>query len=300
MAKQIYASMIRNLGEQYNVDQGQHMEAFCFASSLGIARARRRLQLAIEQKEPTRVSDMAPIREDEYGLEPSANATMGQRRAALAEAMLYLDAQTKLTVEDTLARVIGDDFVAYVTTTAALATPTPTGCGDQPMNLVSPNTPMKMVRLLDPVSFIGVNTVSFEVVAQPNDPTEGDLSLVTGDKLVIEPEIEGISETITVTIVSPSVLSATFTKPHSAGCIGTSWAWPCWRSDKRQALVVTTIGASTDPEKRRAVNNAMTRSARACSTWGIAAESSPGSGMTMPFTIGSPSLGFTTVASVSF
>lgn len=300
MAKQIYASMINGLGDQYNVEQGQHMEAFCFAAARGIARARRRLQLAIEQKEPTRVSDMLPIREAEYGLTPGQSATMGDRRRALAAAMEYLNVPTALDVEDRLTDAIGSDFVAQILTTATAATATPTNCGDQPMNLVSPNTPMKMIRILDPISILGVNTVSYEVVEQPNDPTEGDLDLVTGDKIVVEPEIEGISETVVVEVLSSSSLKATFTKPHSAGCIGTTWAWPCWRSNKRHTTIVTTIEAATDPEQRRQVDNTMTRIARACSTWGIVAESAPESGETLRFTIGSPSLGFTTVEPVIF
>jgi hypothetical protein len=110
----------------------------------------------------------------------------------------------------------------------------------------------------------------------------------------------GIEERVTILAVDTTAKTVAInaTIPHGFDVVGFTHPYPAWRSTKRHSLVVLSVSAAADPEKRRKVNELMQRMARTVSTWDICAGS--GSSTTGPFTVGGGLLGITTIGAVSF
>lgn len=301
IAERIYDALVASFGDQFDMAVGEsRQEAWCYAEALGTARAAVCQESAALQNLPDWVDELLPVREDEYGIRPAWNATFSERVDEYRRRMVRPGTWTANAITALLSELLGTDFIAYRPTPVAEAARFPTLCGTTPMNLQAPTVARKIVRLLRPVSSTGLQPVLYEVVALPADAVStASTNLVPGDALVVEPEIEGIAERVTVTAVttSPATFSASFSKAHTDGCLAFTQPFPHWVSTKRHSLVVLTPEAAVDPAKRRVVDMWMRRMVRASSTWDIV--SSADEIVTDSFSIGVSPLGATAFGAVS-
>ncbi len=302
----IYRSIVAGLGgdgKNFRIQPGSRADATAYAQAMGFARARLTLQRAGNQKYAAQVTEMIPVREQEYGLVPGALDTMSQRRAALAQAKLLPLGNAQVVVDNALRALLGADFLAFRTTTKDELVTWPTSLGDQPQNLQVPTVPRKLFRLLGPVTGPGPQTVRMQQIAVPVSPGSTSNAPLVGDQLVVDPENDARTEVVTITAVAAPVagqfdIAATYTSAHDGGCTATTQPYPMWASTKRHSLVVLTNAAASDPEKRRKVHEKLAKILRGVSTWSITDGAGGVTGG--PFRVGVGRLGITTIGSVSF
>lgn len=299
-AAAIYEASAANLGGQFSLEEGGYVEATLHAQALGMARVRRRLRAAAEQRLPSRVSCLLPVREDELGIVPGPFDTMAERRAVLASRFLAARGGTKLNIQAALTELLGADFLAYVPTPTADAEVYPPTLPSTAVHFARPGVARRALRIIGPIVG-GTGTYSYETIQQPQDAlTPEAIDPVVGDVFVLSAGQVGIEEAVTIDGVDTTARTVTFTsvRPHGIGSVAFTHPYPAWRSTKRHSLVVLSASAAADPEKRRKVNELMQRMARTVSTWDICAGS--GSSTTGPFTVGGGLLGITTIGAVSF
>jgi hypothetical protein len=307
IAKQIHDSLVNNLGGQYELGEGSHMGALMFALAMSKARTQVVTRRAQAQRYADGVDHLIPVLEDQYGIVPSADWTLADRRAEIARRKVRRGVWTEQAIAAALFEALGADFVAYRPLEQSEAAIWPTDLGDSPMVLVSPNTPRKAIQLLAPIS-IGLGSpqsVAVALLSAPSNPTStAATSPQPGDVFVFDAGNSAIAERVTVTEflsgpddgVPDPTIKATFSRPHDAGTRGYTNSFPWWTSTKRHALIVLTADAAQDANKRRRVDGIMKRAARGVSTWDIVADDS---GDTQQFLLDIPSLDFTTLSPVT-
>lgn len=305
-AEAIHGSIVASLGgdgTNYTIQPGSRADATAYAQAMGLARARLTIQRAGNQKFPSKVTDLIPNREEEYGLVPAATATISQRRAALVAAKLLPLGASQLVVENALRGLLGADFLAFRPTPTSEAVSWPANLGDQPQNLQAPSVPRKLFKTLDPVTAPGTLRIRARQIAVPTAPGSNTNAPLFGDKLVWDPENDARTEVLfleTTTALGGGVwvLQCTFTSAHDPGVTVTTQPYPMWTSSKRHSLVILTNAAASDPEKRRQVDELMAKILRGVSTWSITDGSGGLTGG--PFRVGVGRIGITTLGSVSF
>jgi hypothetical protein len=298
-AETLYGMMIGGLGGEYDVSEGSRMEAFCYASAMQLAEARYTLEHAGLQISPHYVDEMMADRELEYGITAGPSDTLWTRRAVLAARKVLPRGARREAVVDALQTLLGDGFVFYRTTKPAEILNWPSALGDQPQNLQLPGVPRKLISITPTIS-IGLGAPQ-EVTYTRLDTTQSEL--LVGDDLVVEPEILGRAEVVTVEAVvapplGPYAFTATFDQAHEPGCLATTQPFPAWVGSQRFALIIVTAAAATNPETRRKIDELMQRVARGVSTWAIVAQS--GAGTAGPFTIGVSPLGSVPIGTITF
>lgn len=304
--ERIYRSIISGLSSQFDVTEGSRYEAWAFAEAMKLARVKYAAERAAGQALPSSASTLLAKHEADHGLVPAWNETTPSRRAAIAVRWRAPVQPTRLEVETALSDLLGNDFLALVTTSSADASTWPTGFTVSPSNLVSYRTARRLLRFLTPVSFIHplYSTVAYEVARETGRSDVSD-QIAVGDRLVVEAEVPGLTERVTVTAVSSETvdsvttlyLTARFLHPHNAGCFATTGNYPAQTTTKRRSLIVLTPTAANDRESRRKVNDYMNRVARATSTWDIVQGSG---GTTGTFTVGTSPIGAETIEPVSY
>lgn len=303
-AERIYDSMTAALGDQFDLTVGEsRMEAIAYCTALAAGRAMQCQESAALQGLVEHVDELLPIREQEYKIIPTADATFADRVEEYSRRKARPQtAWTEVAIRETLAGLLGSDFIAYRPTPLAEVARWPVAAGDQPMNLVAPQTARKVITITPTVS-VGLGApqaVNYGIVEiARNSQSSASSELVVGDVLVVDAGIMGISERVTVEAVttSPRTFTATFTKPHDARTYATTQPWPRWSSTKRHSLVVLTSAAAADPTVRRVVDAQMRRMVRASSTWDIVGS---GDGLTTnQFLIDEPTIGVATIGVVT-
>lgn len=298
-AAAIYEASVANLGGQFSLEEGSYTEATLHARALGLARVRRRLRAAAEQRLPSRVSCLLPVRERELGIVPGPVDTMADRRAVLAARYLIPRGGTKRNIESALTELLGADFIAYVPTPVADAETYPF-LPSTAVHFALPSVARRVIRVIGPI-LPGYAIYPYETPPQPQDAlTPEAVDPVPGDVFVFSAGQVGLEERIPILSVDTTAKTVAINAfgPHGAVAIGFTHPYPAWRSTKRHSLVVLSASAAADPEKRRRVNELMQRMARTVSTWDICAGS--GSSTTGPFTVGGGLIGITTIGAVSF
>lgn len=292
----VYRSLLGSLGGNYDVSPGSRMDGWCYATALAIARARLVMIHAGLQTSPKYVAELLSQREAEYQIIPGPFDTVAQRRAVLAARAKLPRGARREAVEDGLRTMLGDAFVWYYTTKPADIATWPTALGDQPQNLQRPSIPRKRVTITQAITTgLGApQSVSYTLA----EGAQGNL--LVGDDLVVQPDNVVRAETVTVDAVTPTHFTATFNNVHDLNCVGTTMSWPAWVSNQRFDLVVVSAAAAIDPETRRKTSDLLERVLRAVSTWGIVAETSPGSGTAGPFIIGTSPIGATPFGTITF
>lgn len=300
IAQRIYEDMVRSLGGEegpLRVTQTSHWGAHCYATAIETARAKRRLEVAKNQAHAKYITHLLPNREAEYGIVPTVDQSMEERRAELARRMLVPEMPTQAAIETALTDLLGDDFIAYRPTPSAEAIITPSTVGDAPANLARPDVTRKVVQLTSAVAFVGTPvTVGFSYVELPTSgPANENTDLVVGDTLVFDPG-HSIADRVTVSAVSGSTLTATFSMAHDAGARGYTHPIPSQTSTKRDVLVVLSDAAASDPVKRNQVNDYLGRTVRASTRWFIAAGDATS---TTPFDLTTSNLPATSLTTIT-
>lgn len=299
-AEMVYISIVNGFGGQYDMTVGaSRQEAFCYATALAVARADFSLRRAQGQAFPETACELLPVREKEWGANVRYDATMTSRREELARLMRAPRVWTDVAITEELRAALGDDFYKYRPTPIADVVRWPDNLGDQPMNLQDPNVVRKIIRITDPISLMSptVSTVRYEIV-EAYTLGASYAGITVGDKLVVEPDILGISETVTVLeVFDDGRLSVAATKPHSAGALAMTNPYPEWQSTKRRSMVVLTTAAAADPAKRAKVHQVMQRAARASSEWCVVG--SDDGVTTNGFRVGTTGIGTHTIGEVT-
>lgn len=305
--ERIYRSIVAGLRDQFDVTEGSRYEALAFAEAMKLARIKYAAERAANQAFPDTASVLLARHEADRGLVPAWNETTQARRTALAIRWRRPKQPTRLEVEGALTDLLGDDFLALVTTAAADTQVFPTGIAVSPSNLVPYGTTRRLLRFLGPVSFLypTLSTVEYELVGSTGRADASD-AISADERLVVEAEVPGITERVTIEDVSSEelddgsvrrFLSARFNRPHHAGCLASTGNFPAQWSSKRHSLVVVTPAAAVDREKRRRVNEYLNRVARATSTWSIVQGNE---GSTGSFRIGESPIAAQTLGDVSY
>jgi hypothetical protein len=300
LARRLYDSMKAQVGDQLSTDVGTRQEAFIFATSLAIARAAKKQEEGALQGLIDRTSELLPVFEEQYGINPGFSETTSARKEELRLAAKRPTGWSYVAIQAVLQDMLGAGLITYFTTPTAEVVRYPTAIGNQPMNLQRADVPRKIVRLLDPVSFTGVQVaVRYELVDVPVNPVAGgSLDVVGGDVFVVEPNVYGIGESVTIasasTVAGVKTLRATFTKAHSVGALAFTHPYPSWISTRRHHLVVVTPAVAQDPIQRARIDRQMRKMVRASSTWSIV-QSSDGLELDV-FEHGSPSVSNTSLS----
>lgn len=280
--ERIYRNMISSIGVQsLSTEEGTRMRAWCYAGAMMAARVRYTLEHAGYQLDPLKVTEMLPLREEEYGIVPGLHDSIDDRRAVLAARILAQKGGDFNNIKNALIALLGDSFVQYIPTAYADAVLFPANIGDQPMNLVTPDRQPNLFTITTAIS-VGLGApqwVPYEAIQLPSIPDAEVLpsDVYVGQTLIVNPGHNVLHETITVSGVRELVpgnleLEATFNKPHSVGTLASNMPYPYWLSTKRANLAVLDAAVAGDPETRRKTNELLARMVRAVSVWYIVQE----------------------------
>lgn len=292
-SERFYDVLIAGLGGNYDVDVGTRAEATCYARAIGMGHVRYLLEHAGKQIDPSCLDEMLADREREYGIVPGPNDSLPARRGAVGARKLLPRGARREAVEDALRNLLGSAFVAYRTTHADEIVNWPVTLGDQPQNLTLPSTPRKTMRLRNDVSInLGIAQV---IECYAVDPV-GAMP-IAGDLVTIEPEINGITETVEVLDSNEDGFTAVVNNPHTADCLATTAPYPLWTGSQRASLIIVKASYAIQPETRRKVDELMQRIARGVSTWCVVQETTPT--QAGPFIIGHSPIGATPFVLVS-
>jgi hypothetical protein len=285
----IYEQMVADLGdgENYSLDFDSLAAARLYANAMTFARAKYALERAGSQFRPSRALELLPALEDEYGIVPSPDATISERRSELAVAMRIARGASRVNIEEILTELLGDDFVSYETIDASDAvvnTADPSDVGVY----VKPGTERSVYRTTQSVLTTGSPvTIGYEFVTGANE------TLQAGDIIIIDPGNYGRVEAVTISSVDDedSTLTATFANPHNSGVVMATGRHPHLVSSKLHNLFVLSEEAMASARTRTKANRAIRRLLRGVCTWSL----TDGSG---PFKVGVGKLGVTTIGDV--
>lgn len=288
----IYAEIVKLLGngENYTDDFDSLAMARVYANAMAFGRLKYALERAASQFRPTRVLELLPELEREYGLVPEAGATIPQRRAELVVAAWIARGARRSNVEAIFTQLFGAGAVQYVTVAIADAVVS-SGAPEERGVYVRPGTPRMAFRLNAAIATIGA-PVSVQATLVAGD---GPAPAV-GSRIVIDPSDHGRVEAVTVaaaTLVGSALtITTTFTKAHVAGTVLATGRHPNIVTNKRHNVFVASSTATRENRTRQRLNRAAYRLLRGVSTWSI----TDGSG---PFKVGVGKLGTTTIGAVT-
>lgn len=299
-AKVLHGAMIRLFGGHeeggFSGEVGSFADAFSFATAHVLALADAFVQRVWRQRFARTVYENLAAEEEEHGIQPGPGATILGRRRVLAARKRIPEGSRRAALEEALRTLLGDAYVGVHITRPDEVVRWPTNLGDSPQNLQEATVERKLIRIVDTIS-IGLGapqTVTYEGVL-PETLTEHSLDV--GDTLLVEPEILGRAEVVTVTAIGMAdeafTFTATFDEAHEPSCLATTAPMPVWTSSQCEILVVVTQAAVVTIETRRQIHELLERILTAVTTWGIAQESAEGSGTAGPFTTDDPVLGLT-------
>jgi hypothetical protein len=263
-------------GKAFDVTEGTDIEATNFADAIAIACAQTTLTRAKLNIYPETAYEKLPAHEAAFQVSPEVNSTVPERRAILAAKNLASRGSREEALVTGLRTLLGSDFVHLYSVPVADREVWPTTIGGAPGLYSRVDIPAKTLRLLDPIAPDFSVSGSVKVPYENWDTSQADETIAVGEELVIEPEIPGGAEVVTVTASSVEsgvrYLTATFTRPHPNDCAATTRQTPIQTSTKRHFLVVLKVAAAQNVENRRKVHELMRSVVRGVSTWSIVHE----------------------------
>ncbi len=299
-AENIYRSLVDNLAGAFDMSKGTHAEASAYARAMSLGRARYTLERAGNQADPLKATEILPNLEQDYDVRPPLSAGLFERRTFLSAQYRLPRGGVYTNVRAALQTVIGTDFLAYRLLNDVEAVDYPANpLTSTEINAQRVEVPGRFLKLTQPIVSTGFLWADYENL----DTTAGEVLLNGGDVVMVQPENSGLAERVKIFSVQGSgstrQFRANFTKPHDVGTIVTTTNWPYWWSTKRFAFIVLKAASALDADKRRKVDELMSKLARGVSQWAIVQPSSPGATTVGPFTLPVP-LGTVTLGSVSF
>jgi len=267
--EKIYRALRANAGGTTVYAATGHHDAKLYAQAMTFARAHATAARMGLQARPTKATDLLPILEEDYRVAVPADATLSERRAAVAARARLSRGAARQHVESALTALLGADFTALLTNATPDLFP-----ADPEASVIGlwakPTVERKLVRLTSSVAILGS-----PVVCTYEDVTGESPTIHVGEKLIVQPENVALAERVTVTAAGAGTFTATFTKSHDVGSLASTSPWPLWVSSIRHALVHVASAASSNAETRRKINDLMSRAARVVSTWSIVGSLGP-------------------------
>lgn len=303
----IYKHGAALLGGSYDLTVGTERESKLYADSMGYARARYTVERAKNNAHPAKSTELIPVHEKDWGVVPPQNATVAQRRSALAAAWLAPGGALLSNLYRSLTALLGSAFLgirAVLPGEVVLSPATPGTVGQFPSNL---SIPKKVFFATVPIAPIGgSSSVAFTYQRPGNDD---GIRLQLGDAFTIDVENGALAERCVVSSVTPGATPsaiATFTKAHSApnatiGYLGASIVvgpCPTWFSSQHYILIIGTAAAASNVVIRAQVDELMRRELRGPTLWDFSAASGPH--QIGPYTLGLTPLGTAPLGSGTF
>lgn len=278
IARQVYEQLTSALCDWYDISPGTRAEAWCYATARGLARVAATLRRAKNQASASKLTELLPRREWEFGLIPGPRDDLPTRRRATAAAALRNNGASLGNVTAALRALLGDAFVAYLPTAYADAVvypPNPSASNELLLSFV-PTAPKTFI-IDSPIVNVGTETWFLWHRADTSAPmpAAGDVVMVDGET--------SQRERVTLTNVYPGdgLASATFGKAHEAGAVASTMPFPFWWSTARYNVVVVKDSAAIDPETRRKTHELLGKILRGVSTWAIVAETGHAGGFVL-------------------
>jgi len=275
-AENLYATIKAQMSPAFNISDSTYEGCEAYALAMQLAWARAILKRVPRELHPATTHDLLTTMERDWSCTPIATDTLYQRQLRLVARKLLMRGSREEAIVTDLIAALGADFLklnAIPSTDAANYPTTATDVGTFP----APSTAPKFFKMTTSVPWLGV---PYSVVIESINASAAPL---VGEKLTFEPDITGNAEAVTLTAVTPSIVSgiasspytvtATFTKAHSVGGWAITGA-PLWLSNRYHLQVVLTATAATNATKRALANGVMQRHARSCERWSIAAATS--------------------------
>lgn len=263
--RSIFTSLSDGMGESYNVDFNGYQQGRLYAQSICLATAQYQLDRALNNRNPAKATEILGQLEDDFQVTPGPYATLKQRRDFLSALFMVATGNSQSAIEYALQKVLGSDFVSYTHLTASPWPPTPGTVGIFP----KVGDAIKQFSILDAISTIGSPvTVRYSIT-----PTFGDLPLA-GETYVFDPDPRSTIENVELISVNSTTITAVFTRSHEIGTVATR-PYPLWTSSRRYSTVIVSLSAAMDSEKRRLVNEIMSRAMRGVSQWCMVSDIGP-------------------------
>lgn len=309
VAKQLYDGLLALFGDPdraLSTEPGSLVDDLSFAAARMAAYVDAKMERAGDQQFGDTAYDLLSAQEQEHKIYPDPFATVRARQAALAARRLLPAGASRPAFEQALLTLLGDNYVGLHITTPTERVLWPANLGDQPMNLQLPTVTSKLAQLREEVA-LGMGA-PLAVAYAPIDPlpvTGSVHSLAVGDVVVIEPEILGRAERLTVTAVGTKdfvdtggtvveadvpTFTATFANAHEPSSILTTDPFPVWTSTQREVVVMVKQVAAVTAATRDQIHDLLDRMTTGVTTWAVVQESAT-QNTAGPFTLDDPSLG---------
>lgn len=255
--RSIYTSLVDGMGDAYNTDFNSFQQGRLYAVAICLASAQYQLDRALNNRNPSKATELLGQLEDDFQVTPPLNATLKQRRDFLAALFMVAKGNSQEEIVAALTTLLGADFVSY---DHLPPTPWPATPGSVGVFCV-PGTPIKQFTILDAIS-----TTGSQISVRYINSDISDEGPVVGETYCVDPDPRQTTEQITVSGVTTTTLSATFSRSHEPGTLATR-PYPLWISGRRYSTVTVSLAASLDTEKRRLINELMKRASRGVSQW---------------------------------
>ncbi len=299
--KALYEAIIRALGsgDGLTVEKGSFTDCFAFMSARLIGFASRKLERGADQIFARKVYDLLSVHEAEHKITPSPTATIPQRKRALLAKKMARQGSRPAALGEQLRTLLGTEFVGLHIVEPGERLVWPADLNDQPMLLAPAEMDRKIATSILPIS---INLGSPHVLPYiPIDPAMEDGSGIfrVGDKVIIEPEILGRCERVTVdgtgtTIIDSTTYNTITVTPNNAHepmCTIASLPYPLWMSTQRELVVIVKPSVVQSTSKMRQVHNLLDQALTGVTTWAVVQESPVVSNQCGPFTLDDPVLG---------
>lgn len=283
IAQRIYEGFKKNMGAAFHGQPGDDNDTDLFCTSIQFAIVQQiQTQSALEVL-PSRMYQTLRTNERDLGIIPRKGQSLADRRATVAAGLLIPRGGTRINLNQILTAALGNEYVGIFVQPWADATMVPAD-EETGIQYRRSSEPFSIVRIVDPVSIGGEETVEYEIVS--------GVRLRAGDMLLVEGEDRPRAEVVEVLATTSSggvrTLTADFTSPHDPATMATTGPYPMIQTSKRHIYVMLTDAAIDDPELVRIAHRVMARTVRGVTTWSVCVENTPGSGISGPYTYTSP------------
>lgn len=278
----------------FSTEPGSLVDLFTFAMAITFARVARANQNVDRERSAAGAYYLLKQFEEEYGLTPSGDDTLVDRREALALAKRAARGNTRQEIEQQLRDLLGDDYVGLHIPVGAEIAIWPADLGDAPQLLADATSTRKLVRITNVIiDGLGAPQAVHYQAVDPAIVAGEQHSLAVNDRLVVEPELLARAEVVVVTSLgldgSTPTFTATFENAHEPNVWATQMPFPAWASWGRHLFVALAADAAIDPETRRKTHVLLGKILPAITTWSVCPLS--GAGTIGPFTLDDPVLG---------
>lgn len=264
--RSIYTSLVDGMGDAYNTDFNSYQQGRLYAQSICLASAQYQLDRALNNRDPSKATELLGQLENDFQVTPGTHATLKQRRDFLAALFMVARGNSQEAIELALTILLGSDFVSYDHFDPSTWPTSPGAVG-----VFAPtNSSIKQFRILSSIYVTGVSVnVPYSTSDQSDDP-------IPGETYCVDPDPRRAIEQVTIEDVldpgtSFSSIITTFANAHDFGAFAVR-PYPLWLSARRYSTVTIKLAAAIDPEKRRLINELMSRAVRATAQWCVVSD----------------------------